>query len=162
MTSDLAWWVRDVDGIGHAYGTGLADLAMANSVLSVPGDADLAIGGAGPVFQRAYRWFMNAATNEPSVPVRTDHYLNAVYSLNNFAVYTIKVVANWGVDPQEVVNQAGDALKEAQRVLSAIPPEHDFARGGVLWNYGNLLSLVGQRSDADEYYNLARGYGFQI
>ncbi len=84
----MPFWIAKAPVVQGEVGTGPVDLALATQVLLAPNGFDLPR-GAGEVFDRAYRWFLDAAEKSTSQMDRSNNYLGAFRSLNNLGVYCL-------------------------------------------------------------------------
>lgn len=149
----MAVWVAQAPAAPGQVGTGPTDLSLATQVLSGPSEFDLP-GGAGALFDRAYWWFLDAAEQSQSEQERADNYLGAFRALNNLGVYCMTKR-----DDADAAQQAYTALLEAERIANSKLPGAVKARGGVLFNLGNLMELVGRHDEAMDYRQRARAHG---
>lgn len=70
----MAYWIAQPPIAEGLVGTGPVDLSLATQVISGPDGFDLP-GGAGVIFDRAYWWFMDAASKSTSDADRRENYL---------------------------------------------------------------------------------------
>lgn len=149
----MPFWIAKAPVVQGQAGTGPVDLALATQVLSSSNGFDLP-GGAGEVFDRAYWWFLDAAEKSTSQTDRSTNYLGAFRALNNLGVYCMT-----RRNDSDAAQQAYTALLEAERIVSWRLPGAVQAQGGVLFNLGGLMEMVGRHDESVDYRRRANELG---
>ena len=150
----MPFWVAQAPMAEGQIGTGPVDLSLATQVLSAPEGFDLP-GGAGVIFDRALKWFTDAAEKSTSDSERRENYLGAFRAANNLGVYCMTTISGDADSPQ----QAYDFLLGAERIVTTHLADLNQSYGGVLFNLGSLMELVGRPGEAQEYRRRARALG---
>ena len=150
----MTYWIAQPPLVEGQVGTGPVDLSLATQIIAAPEGFDLP-GGADVIFDRAYRWFMDAAGKSTSDADRRANYLGAFRAANNLAVYCMTKKVNDDGSAQ----RAYDYLLEAERLVIARLPGLDVPHGGVLFNLGSLMQMIGRKGESDEYRSRARALG---